>query len=244
MKKFFSRAALALLITSGLCISSSAYATEASEEWTWYADSEAVSDTEEYIGENACTEEVSVKTEAYSAYNEILGSFRMGEDGAHDYLGDYGGTYFENGNLVILRTTPSARDFDGSDDEYNGVIFRQVKYSYEELDKICDDLMDYIVNNTEYNIFYGSVDDKNNEVVIGTDEEACSSEELAEFIGDLPVRLEVGEALIPNAAAAVCCGSAIKFESVNLTSGAVAANAANASDIKNPDNCGTLYAFE
>lgn len=181
MRKVFPRAVLAALTTVGLCVVSSfTYATEAAEERTWYADSDTISSIEEYIEENACTEEVNVKTEAYEAYIELMNSFSIDEDGEYHYPNDYGGSYFENGNLVILRTTPSTHNFNGLGEEYN-VIFRQVEYSYEELDEICDYVMDYIIHNTEYNIFYGSIDDKNNEVVIAADEDACNSEELADF---------------------------------------------------------------
>lgn len=218
---------IAAFVAINICSGDSFTYAEEPDSWVWYTDSEAVTSIEQYIEKNGTDNETHCETEAEKAYDDLMNSFTIAEDGSCDYPDNFGGTYFDNeGNLVILRTDLDSKAYERAYKRYAGVIFEQVKYSINELDEIIDD----ILSNYEYPFYYAYVDDEKNEAVIFTNEETCNNEELALSLKDIPIRFEIGAPIVPNTI--VYGESAIKVGSGNFTSGAVATNVVDSSNIK------------
>ncbi len=218
---------IAAFVAISICSDNSFTYAEEPYSWVWYTDSEAITSIEQYIEKNDTDDEMHRETETEKAYDDLMNSFTIAEDGSCDYPDNFGGTYFDDeGNLVILSTDLDSKVYERAYKGYSGVIFEQVKYSINELDDIIDD----ILSNYEYPFYYAYVDDEKNEAVIFTSEETYNNEELALSLKDMPVRFEIGAPIVPNTI--VYGGSAIRVGSANFTSGAVATNVADSSNVK------------
>lgn len=224
MKKIIGMFIVAFLTISVCSEGTSAYA-EATDQWVWYADSEAVASIEQYIAEKDFDDEIC-ETEAQKAYHDLMNSFSAAEDDSCYYPDNFGGTYFDDkGNLVILYTTSSANEYEKLYREYPTIEFKQVKYSINELNEIVYDIM----SNPEYTFYYAHIDEEKNDAIIFTDEKTYNDEKLTSSVEELPVRFEIGSPVVPNAT--VYGGTGISVGGVKFTSGAVATNSTTSSKI-------------
>ena len=109
-------------------------------------------------------------------HQNLWNSFPKSESGLPIYPDEYAGTYLdETGNLIILLTTINdelKNKYELRCQTHEGILFRQVEYSLNELSEYVSYATDYIRNGVDVTRYGIHVSDNSFEILLSSDSPA------------------------------------------------------------------------